>query len=239
MSSGGTAGSGSGQSGSGRKWAGLVEYGVYKTFLRRMQMLMNYLDVVSPTFPTVNLIVTLFRLTQFLGPCLCAGYEDFWSTGDKSKGILAVLSVLWHLLPPDAMVDYGWYFNIIASILIFFTIIVFIISSIVVEKTANLPSFVPPFLTVWMSACGFLLHPISLSISSGQISLFVAGLQDPSKAVLVLFWAAFAVVCSVIYMFFYCQIIAPTLLFRSTSLMTTCDEPVALFFSMGSTSWGP
>jgi hypothetical protein len=45
---------------------------------------------------------------------------------------------------------------------------------------------------------------------------------------LVLFWAAFAVVCSLIYMFFYCQIIAPT------SLMTICDQPAALCFSMQS-----
>jgi hypothetical protein len=232
MSASGLASSVTGQSSAGRKWAGLIEYGIYKTFLRRMQMLMNYLDVVSPTFPTVNLVVTLFRLTQFLGPCLCAGYEHFWKSDDKSKGILEVISVLWHLLPPDAMVDYGWYFNVIASILIFFTIVVFITSSIVVEKTASLPGFVPPFLTVWMSACGFLLHPISLSISAGQFSLFVAGLQDPSTAALVLFWAGFAVVCSLIYMFFYCQIIAPTLLFRPTSLLTTCNQPAALFFSV-------
>jgi hypothetical protein len=103
---------------SGLKYDGLIEESPYKRFRHSLAILLNYIDTVVPTFWALNDVISIFRLLQFVGPSLCAAYPGVWSDSNSCRHIVGILSVAWHVLPPDAFFDYGAYFNFVSGGLI-------------------------------------------------------------------------------------------------------------------------
>jgi class 3 adenylate cyclase len=210
------------------KYDGLIEETPYRMFRHRMATLLNYVDTVAPTFWALNSVVSVLRLLQFVGTSLCAAYPAFWSDKESCRGIVGMLSITWHILPPGPFLDYGHYFNFVAGGLMAISIVTFVASAITVQKTANLPQLMPGILTGWMNSFGFLLHPIIVEISFEFFGHLAVGAveNDAVEAAA----AAFGLVFSFIWIAMYCLVLAPTLLFRPTSLITTCTEPADLLF---------
>jgi hypothetical protein len=216
-------------SASGRKYGGLIEEGTYKQFYRRISAMVSYVYTVSPTFEVVEAVVTFFRLLQFVGPCLCAGYAGHWSDLNAARTLVEALAIFWHIVPAFVADEGCWVTSLICAILTVVTLLFFFACSIYVEKTATLPSFVPSFFSIWTSAFGFLVHPVAVHAAGHDLGRWFSGADIPQKVV-VLFSAFFALAASAAYIFVYCNVLGRTLQFRPTPLMTTAIQPAAVFF---------
>jgi hypothetical protein len=59
-----------------------------------MELLVSHLDVVSLTFPVVNVVLRLFRQIHFNGLWLTTTNQRFSNADDCPKGLLVMVLVL-------------------------------------------------------------------------------------------------------------------------------------------------
>jgi hypothetical protein len=210
------------------KYDGLLERSLYARFRESMVTLMNYLDTVSPTFDGVNSVVGVLRVVQFIATCLCTGYQDLWSEANWCYKIVAYLSIASDVVPAGSDHSVDNIISLVASILQFLTLVILAGSAVYVQKTATLPAFLPPALTIWISIGGNLLQPIALRPAGRDLGRWLMG--DLTEQVeLALFASIFSVVCCIVFLVFYCEVIAPSLKFRPAPLLTVASLPANFF----------
>jgi hypothetical protein len=206
----------------------MIPEGQYKILRRRMASLMNYIDTVAPTYHWLNSVVSIFRLLQFVGPSLCVSYIGLWKNSDASASVVGMISVFWHIVPPGLFIWMGSYINIAIAGLLAINLSIFFWAALRFEKTAALPGIVPSLLTIWINCFGFVMHPIAFELSFGYLTGSILGLTTSIFQTVIT--SVLAMSLCFCWCLLYCEVIAPTLMFRPTSLIMAAFEPSKAFF---------
>ncbi|OHT04086.1 Adenylate and Guanylate cyclase catalytic domain containing protein [Tritrichomonas foetus] len=211
------------------KYGGLIEKSPYKKLLRQLTQLFSYVYTVAPSFNLVHKIVSIIRLLQFGGPALYAGYSMFWSDDDSSRSAVSIISIFFHIVPPDYRDVGGYYFSIIYLVLISLLIILLIISAIIYQKNANLPKLVPPMISFYFATFGNILHPIAFELCFSELSR-VLFMDVEISMITVIILVVLVVIISCIFFWIYLMIATQSLMFRPNSLQTVTSSPQMVIF---------
>lgn len=216
-------------SSNGLKYGGLIEQSFYKKITRQLSQLFNYTYSVAPAFTIVHYVITVIRLLQIAGPSLCSGYETLWSTSDSAKGTIAILSIFYHLIPPSARDKTSVIFLIIYTVLLVIIIVMLIVSAIVFQKSANLPSVLPPIISFYFASFGCVLHPIAFELGFSEIGRGIFERSEYHVGVVIAIFII-SVLVSLVYFWIFLMIASQSLMFRPNSLLTVANPPQAMIF---------
>ncbi|OHT09916.1 Adenylate and Guanylate cyclase catalytic domain containing protein [Tritrichomonas foetus] len=211
------------------KYGGLIEKTMYKKLLRQLSQLFSYVYSDAPSFPIVHSIITVIRLLQLGGPALCAGYESFWSNEDSSRDAIGIVSIFFHLVPPQYRDIGGYYFAIIYIVILALLIITLFVSAIYYQKNASLPGIIPPVISFYFASFGNILHPIAFELCFSELSrVLFMDVEIPLITVIIL--VSLAVLISFIYFWIFLMIASQSLMFRHNSLLTVTSPPQMMIF---------
>jgi hypothetical protein len=211
----------------GSKYNGLVEPSFCIKFCDRIALLMHYIDVVAPTVHSLNAVINMIRLLQFVGPSLWVCYLGLWSDANSCAGIVGLFSVFWHILPPSSLSVDGLYYCFLASGLIGLAFRLFVASSMYVEKYATLPRAVPLILTIWQNSLGSVLHPPTIEMLLLRFSRMTSEAENETN--LVIICPIVTIVFVIAWLWLCCESIDPTFRFRLVSVIMASSEPGNVF----------
>ncbi|OHT10214.1 Adenylate and Guanylate cyclase catalytic domain containing protein [Tritrichomonas foetus] len=210
------------------KYGGLIERPIRKQLRKDISNLFLYVFSVTPSFKALHLVVTIFRLLQMIGPSFCSRYSNFWSDDDLSYSTISLISAFFFLIPSKNRDDGFLIFMIIYILIVLFAVFVIIMSAKVFMKNATLPIVIPYFIQIYISTLGYLLHPIAIEMSVGEISRCLAGHKQEFSSVIVV--SVLSLLVSIIYFWIFVMIASASLMFRPTSMATTLSKPQNYIF---------
>ena len=215
--------SGSLNSNSATKYHGLIQQNYFKTFRRELLQLFDYIYSSSPPFTPVHNFMTYLRIIQFLFPCLCPGFFNFWRRGSLEQVTVNVISFIFYLVPPTEVDDGARIILYLYLVIQGLKYILFFGAMIYFKKYAKLPNIVPMIITFYSATLGFYFHPIVIYLSFSEICASILG-EYPHSAVelYVLSIIAFLFMAFHIYII---MISAQSLAFRPCSLISALSGP--------------
>ncbi|OHT05305.1 Adenylate and Guanylate cyclase catalytic domain containing protein [Tritrichomonas foetus] len=207
------------------KYGGLIEKNMFKQMRKSLSNVLTYILQIAPPLYNMHSVVSIFRLLQIGFPALCYGYRDFWKNDDVSYKTLSVLSIFFHLIPPDNHMDAGVYFLIIYIILTALLIISLLICAKYYALKASLPSFVPTVIFVYFSTCGYLFMPISFELLFAQLGKIIFTTVSQSDLILIIAMFIAVILLNIIYSIIFLQVVSQVLTFQPNNLMTATTPP--------------
>ena len=212
------------------KYNGMIKQSWIKILRNYFFDLFSYLDSVVPNFYPMHEVVTVWRMIQFVGPCLCAAHTSIWDP-DKTPGrAVSILSIFFHIIPvsyrraASAIVEF-----IYCAINILFFIII-IGAAFVYKKSAKLPTALPSILSVYIHTFGYLLHPVNMNLVGEDLGRLIDGQSLEQNMVVEILSIALSLVCFIIWFWFFDQISVISFLFRPNSLLSVLSSTQIFIF---------
>ena len=206
----------------------MIEQNYFKKLRNRFFFLFAFVDTVPINFFTFHVIISFWRLLQFIGPSLVASYPGFWGLDGESRDFMNVFSVFFHLIPPGSRRQASIIIEFLYSAIILATFIFLVFYSIYFRKTAKLADPVAQFIICGINGFYHLLHPIMLQSNGESIGRLINndtyyGQAAEVSAVILSLLALSA------YFFFFAWISSVSFVFRPYSLMTITSGPQVAF----------
>ena len=206
----------------------MVEQDYFKKIRNRLFFLFSFIDTIPVNFYSIHNIISYWRLIQLAGPSLAAPYGNFWEPNSKYKNTISVVSIFFHLVPPNERSESAAIIEFI-YFAIFFIMYIFLIGySSYFRRTAKMSPIIAPLIIVGVNGFSHLLHPIVSEMIGESIGRLINNTTYYSMSVEVV-----AIVLSfitlVINFIFITWISAVSFCFRPYSLMTITSGPQAFF----------
>ncbi|OHT09545.1 hypothetical protein TRFO_21604 [Tritrichomonas foetus] len=219
------------------RYHGLIRQSYVKVFRKDLMQLFSYIFSVAPPVPILHKIMTVVRVLQFLCPCLCPSYMNFWVPGTIQQTTINVLSVFFYLIPPSADAQAG---KILVYIYIVLSILVLALvfgSSIYFKKNAKLHNIIISFISFYFSTVGYFLHPIACYLVSRSIGIIVGPSSSSisysqGSIIEISITAAFTYLLTIINSWIVLEITSQTMIFRPDSLMSVTSLPKNIIYGM-------
>ena len=153
---------------SSMSYGGMIE----KSFSKRLRNLLffffSYVDFLNYNFKAMHVVVCFFRLLQFFGGSLLVASSAFWQHDSIVYKTLSVLSVFWHILPPDYRIEYSWIIILIYNIAFILYYIIILASSYYLKNSGKVSNGIAILSLVFSGIIGYVFQPI-VSALSGEL----------------------------------------------------------------------
>ena len=206
------------------KYNGMIKQSPIKVLRNRFFSLLTYFDSVVPNFYPMHAIVSVWRIVQFLGPCLCPANLHLWNPDNASSRIpgkvVSIISILFHIVPVEYRAESSVILELIYIVLNVLFFIAIFSGSIYYKNKAKLERSISIIFSVYINVFGYLLPSICLNISGETIGRLIQGYalgfgEGFEIAMIVLSIIVFAV-----WFWFFEQIAIVSFLFRPNSLIS-------------------
>ncbi|OHS95433.1 hypothetical protein TRFO_38496 [Tritrichomonas foetus] len=169
----------------GSRYNGIIKQKPYKKIRNGLFLLLSYFDNVVPNFYPMHAIISIFRVIQFLGPCLVPGNHNLWNIFfvdfdgspiifQSSQGkVVSVLSVFFHIVPVSSRSQSSIVVELVYILSIFLFFVGIILISINYQKNAKLQRPISIAFSIFINTCGYLLSPICANIMGETIARII------------------------------------------------------------------
>jgi len=200
------------------KFMGMIELSPYKMIRNQLFLLFDYIESVTVPRFGLHSFISLWRIIQFLGPALCAGFFSVWGKNTLMSSTMDVTSVLYHIIPVSYRQYIDIYFCFSFSAIFFIVYGFVVISGWNYHKEAKLPKYVPSFLSFFFGSFGYILPPIAAQFISEMIGRMI---QNPAQNYNTMNVMAIIVasITILVFIWFFVSIYSISLTFRPDSLM--------------------
>ena len=201
------------------KYRGLIEISLYKKVRNNLFQLFDYVSFVCPSLWWMHAVMNCFRIFQIFGPVFAARFYDVWGEHSLMKWVNDVVSVAYTYVPASLIDECSITLMFAFSILFILFYILLIASSFYFEKEANLPKFLPQFISIFISTLGYLLPPLATYTVFVDIGNMINGnTQLDSEHI---FCIVLVLITIAFYAWLYSTIYSVSITFKPDSLMTT------------------
>ena len=83
------------------KYGGMIKQSPIKILRNHLFNLFSYMDSVVPNFFPMHEVISVWRMVQFIGPCLCAANTDLWDPKSTAGKAVSIISVFFHIIPVE------------------------------------------------------------------------------------------------------------------------------------------
>ena len=212
------------------QYAGMIKQSYFKILRNHFFNLFTYLDSVVPNFFPMHEVVTVWRMIQFIGPCLCAANNLLWEHNKTPGKAVSILSIFFHIVPVEYRRDASVVVEFIycGVNILFFVIIV--ASAYYYKKAARLPTYLPSILSVYIHTVGYLIHPINLNLVGEDVGRFIDGQTPALHLSIEILSIVLSLICFAIWFWFFDQISVVSFLFRPNSLLSVLSSTQTFIF---------
>ena len=218
-----TTGSGFSDFASDTKFGGLVEQSVTKKVRNRLFQLMSYMDEVVPPLYMLHSFIGAWRIVQLLGPCLAAPYDSYWKPG-VSKSIIQIVSVIFHIVPPQYRWDGAAIVQFIYAGLLLIFDIISVMSAFILRKNAKLPTFLAIITSASVNTIMYILHPVAVEMFGESLGLLLTRTKTRYPAFLEIIAMVFAIVFFCGAGWFFIHVSSFAFVFRPGSLQSVLNS---------------
>ena len=192
--------------------------------------LFTYMDTVVPNLFPMHEVISVWRMLQFIIPCLCAANNLIWES-DKPIGLtVSIISVFGHIIPVDYRKDSSViveFFYCAINILFFVAVIT---SAFYYKKTAKLPTHIPSIISVYINTFGYLIHPINLNLVGEAFGRLINGEALHLSLFIEILSIVLSLFCFCMWFWFFDQISVVSFLFRPNSLISVLGSTQTFIF---------
>jgi len=211
----------------GRKYGDLIEESLIKRTRNELYKLFAFVYASCPNFTNATTFILLIKMLQVIGPCFLIGYNDIWSTNQRTEKIIDYLPTIYHFLPIKFRDEY---FRISMIIFILINLVVYlivIIAARIFRLQSQLPKFLANSIAFYFLSFSEFLHVIASQFIFENLSALVfKGIYNQTDMIL----SFCALMIIVFHVFIVIQISSQSLVFRPTSLMGVSIIPQNLVF---------
>lgn len=211
------------------KYGGLVHRSLYKQTKDVLVDLINYVYTVSPRMELVHLVISFFRVMQLIGPALQPA-NILWTNDPTLDITTSVISIFFHLLPPETRDSGCFYFNIVYVVINVLVAILLLASAHYFSKFAKIPTAIAYFIAFYLATFNYIYHPIAIDFAFEMLGKLVFfhtfNISELATSIVNILTIA---VC-LVYVWLYVIILAQTLTFRPTSFPALMPFVQILFF---------
>lgn len=211
------------------KYGGLILQSWVKRLRRDLFKLFGYIYSVAHSYHAIHLVITIFRILQFIGPSFAAGYENLWEKGTPGQKTMDIFAVLFSLIPPSVRNQYLFQYLYFYCAVKFIVLICLLFSAGYFRRNAKLPFLVPAVISLYFATLGHVLHPIAIEYICVIVSNLIWNRYEMNfiEAIVLV---CVATVLSLIYFWIVLEISNQNLVFRANSLMTATSPPQNFMF---------
>ncbi|OHT07038.1 Adenylate and Guanylate cyclase catalytic domain containing protein [Tritrichomonas foetus] len=212
-------------------FASMIEHNYFKKLRNRLFFLFAFVDTIPVNYFELHIVLSYWRLLQYIGAALAVNYPYFWRPNTVFKTTMSIVSIFFHIIPPDSrpessiIIEFG-YFAIITAMFIFL-----IIYAWYFRRTAKLSNLADDFIVGGINGFFHLFHPILINTIGESIGRLIMGTNHFSVT---------SEICGILfsftslsgYFFFYTWISSVSYVFRPHSLMTIISGPQVAFSAL-------
>jgi len=214
----------------GGKYGGLIQQSIFVRTRNELLRLFSFIHTSTSTNPMIYSIVTIIRILQLIGPVISCSNQAIWPKGQKERSAISVLSVTFHLFPPDYRDSMIKLFSIIYIIINIIVLVTILVCSRYFALKANLNITLANTISLYYATFGECFHPIALNLVFEKISIVVfsvSGIINISKLLILEYCV---IILALIHILLAINITSQGLSFRSASCMTVSMIPQILLF---------
>ena len=177
---------------------GMVKQSYIKILTSHFFNLFSYLDCVFPYFFPMHEVVGVWRMIQFIGPCLCAANSAIWDQNKTSGRAVSIISIFFHIIPVPNRKDASSIVEFIycAINVLFFALIT--CSALYYKKAARLPKLLPSILSIYINTAGYLIHPINLNLVGEDLGRVIDGQSLSMNLAVEILSIVLSLICSLL-----------------------------------------
>lgn len=206
----------------------MVEQDYLKKIRNRLFFLFSFIDTIPLNFYSIHNIISYWRLIQYAGPSLAAPYDHFWEPNSKYKKTISIISIFFHLVPPDKRAESSIIIEFIYFAIFFFMYLFLIGFSFYFRRTAKMSPIVAPIIITGVNGFSHLLHPIASEMigeSIGRLINHTNHFSTPAEIAGIVL----SFITLIFNFIFITWISAVSFCFRPYSLMTITSGPQSFF----------
>ena len=211
----------------------LFEANPLKKLKNSIVQMMQAIYTFSVDFFPLHNFISVWRIVQFIGPALVASYLNFWGENTLYYNAISIISILFHIVPPDYRDAAGMYIEFIYFAIITLSFIIIVAFAIFFRIKARLINAAPYLFAVFYTAISYLLHPIVFQMIGESIGrlIYRNNIYNFGTEIAAIILALLSYIG---YQYFMIRFNSVTISFRPHSLMCVLYLPEILFTNVSS-----
>lgn len=203
------------------KYQGLIKRSMRSVLIQRLIAFFWQVWSEAPTFGPLHSIISIFRIIQLFAPCVASAISNLYREGSIDKISVNYVSILAYIVPPDYRHASQFFVLFAAAIVSIIAIVICLVATNVFVKKSAIANGVSITIAILFGTFGELLPTITFTFIWETISRLVFRVER--EIPFFLFFALFAFVTMILWMYLQLQISGETLLFRRTGLHTVLN----------------
>ncbi|OHT02063.1 hypothetical protein TRFO_30943 [Tritrichomonas foetus] len=151
------------------------EVNLWKKTRNSIFALINNIDTVNINYYPLHAFVSIWRIVQFIGPSLAAGYPRFWQPDSQYSTAISLISILFHIVPPSYRDESSIIIEFIYFGLFLICFFIIIFSSFSFRKNAKVGMITPQYMVIFTNGISHLFHPVAFQIAGESIGRIIYG----------------------------------------------------------------